>query len=153
MFGSGSSMTKELAKLDVLESKFAMYESLSREMLDKLETAVDKISESNQRIATILVKHDERIDQATRSDELIIKMIDEVKRTNTNEHHSVINRIDKIERSIEDLSKFRWQVGAVAGLTILIVGFLTTVVTPFIDNMLPPQYNDKSKTSLVNELH
>ena len=72
MFGRDSSMTKELAKLDVLESKFAMYESLSREMLDKLETAVDKISESNQRIATILVKHDERIDQATRSDDLII---------------------------------------------------------------------------------
>lgn len=146
-------MTKELAKLDVLESKFAMYESLSREMLDKLETAVDKISESNQRIATILVKHDERIDQATRSDDLIIKMIDEVKRTNTSEHMSVINRIDKIERSIDDLSKFRWQVGAVAGLAILIVGFVTTVVTPLIDNMLPQQYNDRSKTSLVNELH
>ena len=153
MFGRDSSMTKELAKLDVLESKFAMYESLSREMLDKLETAVDKISESNQRIATILVKHDERIDQATRSDELIIKMIDEVKRTNTSEHMSVISRIDKIERSIDDLSKFRWQVGAVAGLAILIVGFVTTVVTPLIDNMLPQQYNDRSKTSLVNELH
>jgi hypothetical protein len=130
-----------------------MYESLSREMLDKLETAVDKISESNQRIATILVKHDERIDQATRSDELIIKMIDEVKRTNTNEHMSVINRIDKIERAIDDLSKFRWQVGAVAGLAVLVVGFLTTVVTPFIDNMLPPQYNDRSNIALVDELH
>jgi hypothetical protein len=146
-------MAKDLAKLDVLESKLAMYESLSREMLDKLETAVDKISESNQRIATILVKHDERIDQATRSDELIIKMIDEVKKTNTNEHMSVINRIDKMERSIDDLSKFRWQVGAVAGLAVLVVGFLTTVVTPFIDNMLPPQYNDRSNTALVDELH
>lgn len=153
MFGRNSSMAKDLAKLDVLESKLAMYESLSREMLDKLETAVDKISESNQRIATILVKHDERIDQATRSDELIIKMIDEVKKTNTNEHMSVINRIDKIERSIDDLSKFRWQVGAVAGLAVLVVGFLTTVVTPFIDNMLPPQYNDRSNTALVDELH
>jgi hypothetical protein len=153
MFGRDSSMAKDLAKLDVLESKLAMYESLSREMLDKLETAVDKISESNQRIATILVKHDERIDQATRSDELIIKMIDEVKRTNTNEHMSVINRIDKIERAIDDLSKFRWQVGAVAGLAVLVVGFLTTVVTPFIDNMLPPQYNDRSNIALVDELH
>lgn len=153
MFGRDSSMAKDLAKLDVLESKLAMYESLSREMLDKLETAVDKISESNQRIATILVKHDERIDQATRSDELIIKMIDEVKRTNTNEHMSVINRIDKIERAIDDLSKFRWQVGAVSGLAVLVVGFLTTVVTPFIDNMLPPQYNDRSNIALVDELH
>ena len=153
MFWRNSSMAKDLAKLDVLESKLTMYESLSREMLDKLENAVDKISESNQRIATILVKHDERIDQATRSDELIIKMIDEVKRTNTNEHMSVINRIDKIERSIDDLSKFRWQVGAVAGIAVLIVGFVATVLTPLIDNMLPQQYNDRSKTALVNELH
>jgi hypothetical protein len=149
MFSRDSSVSQKLAKLDVLESKFGMYETFSKEMFDKLENAVNKISESNQRIATILVKHDERIDQATRSDELIIKMIDEVKGSNTKEHMSVINRIDKMEKSIDDLSKFRWQVGAVAGLAVLLIGLLV----PLIDNMFTPQYNDRSKTSLVNELH
>ena len=34
-------------ELSVLEAKFSIYEDLSKEMLDKLERAVDKISESN----------------------------------------------------------------------------------------------------------
>jgi hypothetical protein len=58
------------SKLDVLESKLGIYEQLSREMLDKLEIAVGKISESNQRIATILAKHDERIEQSIKTDVL-----------------------------------------------------------------------------------
>ena len=105
----GNSINKELAKLDVLESKLNIYETLSREMLDKLENAVDKISESNQRIATILTKHDERIEQSIKTDELIVKMIEDVKHQNTIEHDRVIKRIEIIETSISELSKFKWQ--------------------------------------------
>ena len=50
-------------KVAVLESKLDMYEDLSREMLAKLESAVEKISEGNNRIAQILTKHDERIER------------------------------------------------------------------------------------------
>ena len=67
------------SKVAQLETKLDIYEELSREMLAKLETAVDKISEGNARIAQILAKHDERIEQSIKSDELIIKMIDEIK--------------------------------------------------------------------------
>ena len=52
-------MFSQESKLAVLESKLGIYEDLSREMLSKLEAAVDKISEGNSRIATILAKHDE----------------------------------------------------------------------------------------------
>jgi hypothetical protein len=48
-------------KVAVLESKLSIYEDLSREMLTKLEAAVEKISEGNNRIAQILTKHDEII--------------------------------------------------------------------------------------------
>ncbi len=75
MFNQGS-------KIAVLESKLDMYESLSREMLDKLESAVEKISEGNNRIATILTKHDERIEQSIKTDELLIKMIEDMKSEN-----------------------------------------------------------------------
>ena len=51
-------------KVAVLESKLNIYEDLSREMLTKLEAAVEKISEGNNRIAQILTKHDERIEQS-----------------------------------------------------------------------------------------
>ena len=42
------------SKVAQLETKLDIYEELSREMLAKLETAVDKISEGNNRIAQIL---------------------------------------------------------------------------------------------------
>ena len=98
-------------KVAVLESKLDMYEDLSREMLSKLESAVEKISEGNNRIAQILTKHDERIEQTTKSDELIIKMIDEIKATEERNHEILHGRIDKLQVEIKAFSKFRWQVG------------------------------------------
>ena len=101
-----NSINKQLVKLDVLESKLNIYESLSREMLDKLEAAVDKISDANQHIANILTKHDERIEQSIKTDELLVKMIDDGKKQNTVEHNRVIVRIESIEKNVNDLIKF-----------------------------------------------
>ena len=133
--------TRELSKLDVLESKLNIYESLSREMLDKLENAVDKISESNQRIANILAKHDERIEQSIKTDELIVKMIEDVKHQNSLEHSSVIKRLETVENTVAELSKFKWQAAALVGAAVLIVG----LVVPFVDNMLGMTYNGGSQ--------
>ena len=81
-----------------LETKIDIYEELSREMLTKLENAVDKISEGNARIAQILAKHDERIEQSIKSDDLIIKMIDEIKSNGDSNHKIIHERIDKIKK-------------------------------------------------------
>ena len=115
-------MFSQDSKVAVLESKLDMYEDLSREMLSKLESAVDKISEGNTRIAEILAKHDQRIEQTVKSDELIIKMIDEIK-TNEEKNHKIIHdRIDRIQVEIKAFSKFRWQVGGVLVVAALIIG-------------------------------
>jgi hypothetical protein len=132
-----SNFSKDLAKLDVLESKLNIYESLSREMLDKLENAVDKISEGNSRIATILAKHDERIEQSLKTDELLIRMIEDVKRSNSEEHKAVIKRLETVEANVNELSKFKWQAAALVGAAILLVG----LVVPFVDNMIQMPYN------------
>jgi uncharacterized phage infection (PIP) family protein YhgE len=136
-----NNFSKDLAKLDVLESKLNIYESLSREMLDKLENAVDKISEGNSRIATILAKHDERIEQSLKTDELMIKMIDEVKHSNSEEHKAVIKRIETVETNISELSKFKWQAAALVGAAVLLVG----MIVPFVDNLLSMPYNGRSE--------
>ena len=91
-------------------------------MLAKLENAVDKISEGNARIATILAKHDERIEQSIKSDELIIKMIDEIKSNEEKNHKVIHGRIDKIQEEIKGFSKFRWQVGGVFVVAALVIG-------------------------------
>ena len=115
MFSQGS-------KVAVLESKLDIYEDLSREMLTKLEAAVEKISEGNNRIAQILTKHDERIEQSMKTDALIIKMIDELKSESEKDHKVIHDRIDRIQVELKALSKFRWQVGGVLVVAALIIG-------------------------------
>ena len=125
-------MFSDNSKVAVLESKLDMYEDLSREMLAKLENAVDKISEGNARIAQILTKHDERIEQSIKSDELIIKMIDEIKSTEEKNHKVIHDRIDRLQVEIKAFSKFRWQVGGVLVVGALLIGAGSRIVPMFL---------------------
>ena len=128
-------MFNQESKVAVLESKLDIYEELSREMLAKLETAVAKISEGNARIAQILAKHDERIEQSIKSDDLIIKMIDEIKDSNEKNYQIIHGRIDKIQEEIKTFSKFRWQIGGVLVVAALLIG-AGSRLAPFI--LTPP---------------
>ena len=128
-------MFSQETKLAVLESKLGIYEDLSREMLSKLEAAVDKISEGNSRIATILAKHDERIEQSMKNDALLVKMMDEMKEDNDKEHKVIENRFNKIEEKIESLIKFRWQVGGVLAVAVVAI----TVINAFLPKFLTSQ--------------
>jgi hypothetical protein len=128
MFSQGS-------KLAVLESKLAMYEDLSREMLQKLETAVEKISEGNNRIANILTKHDERIDQNHKTDQLILKMVEDLKAESKEHCSSFGERIDKIETRLEEFVKFRWIIVGVA----LFASVVFSQSSLFVDVLTPDQ--------------
>ena len=99
-----------LQKLAVLESKLDIYEDLSKEMLDKLERAVTTISENNNRVAIILERHENRIEEGERTNEAIVKLIEKVE-----------EKIDKVEERVNQLSRFRWiTIGvAVAAVTVL----------------------------------
>ena len=119
-------------KVAVLESKINIYEDLSREMLAKLEAAVEKISEGNNRIAQILTKHDERIEQSMKTDSLIIKMIDELKEESEKDHKVIHDRIDKLQVEIKAFSKFRWQVGGVLVVAALVIGAGSRIVPLFL---------------------
>jgi len=131
MFGQDS-------KVAVLESKFNIYEDLTREMMVKLETAVEKISEGNNRIAQILTKHDERIEQSMKTDDLIIKMIDELKESEEKNNKIIHERIDRLQVEIKAFSKFRWQVGGVLVVAALVIGAGSRIV-PFLLTPEPQQ--------------
>jgi hypothetical protein len=107
MFGFGKD-------LEVLEAKFQIYEDLSKEMLDKLERAVDKISESNQNVALILERHENRLEQSDRADTAIMELIKDVK-----------TKLCVLEKKVEDLSKFRWITVGVVGAATLVIGSAT----------------------------
>ena len=122
------------SKVAQLEAKLDIYEDLSREMLAKLENAVDKISEGNARIAKILAKHDERIEQSIKSDDLIIKMIDEMKDSIEKSNKVIHGRIDKVQEELKSVSRFRWQAGGV----LVVAGLLITAISNLAPTFLTP---------------
>jgi hypothetical protein len=108
-------------ELSVLEAKFSIYEDLSKEMLDKLERAVDKISESNQNVALILERHESRLEQADRADKAIMNLIERVEK-----------KLDALETRVDGIAKFRWiTVGIATAATVVIgsSGFFADLLT------------------------
>ena len=122
-------MFSQVSKLAVLESKLSMYEDLSREMLAKLESAVDKISESNNRIATILTKHDERIDQNYKNDQIIIKMIEDLKVENKEKSKELNDRMDTLEKEVDDVSKIKWMTAGCGVLLVVLIGAFASLLS------------------------
>ena len=115
-----------LGRLAVLESKLDIYEDLSKEMLDKLERAVGTISENSNRVAVILERHENRLDESERADKLIIGMLEEMKERHEKEYELVQTRISKIQKKVESNTKF----------VIATTAVLTTLVTVL--QVLPP---------------
>jgi hypothetical protein len=108
-------------EISVLEAKFSIYEDLSKEMLDKLERAVDKISESNQNVALILERHESRLEQADRADKAIMNLIERVEK-----------KLDALETRVDGIAKFRWiTVGIATAATVVIgsSGFFANLLT------------------------
>jgi hypothetical protein len=109
-------------QIAVLESKFQFYENLTKEMLYKLERAVDKITESNHTVSIILERHENRLDNAAQTNELIIKMIEEVKT-------SVNKKVSLIEKSVEDVSRIKWMIVGVGIASAILATSISTLAS------------------------
>ena len=118
-----------LGKLAVLESKLDIYEDLSKEMLDKLERAVGTISDNSNKIAIILERHENRLDESERSDQLIVKMVEELKETHSKDNTVLHERISTLQKKVDQNAKF------VVGAAAVIATFVTIlqVIPPVIE--------------------
>ena len=122
-----------LGRLAVLESKLDIYEDLSKEMLDKLERAVGTISENSNRVAIILERHENRLDESDRSDKLIIGMLEEMKERHEKEYELVQTRISNIQKKVENNTKF--VIATTAVLTTLVT--ILQVIPPIVKTLTP----------------
>jgi len=123
-------------KLAVLESKLSIYEDLSKEMLDKLEKAVGTISENSNKIAIILERHENRLDESERADQLILKMLEEMKDRHEKDTETIHNRITTLQKKVDTNAKFVIGAGAVLATIVTVL----QVVPPMI-RVLTPQAN------------
>jgi len=116
-----------LNKLAVLESKLDIYEDLSKEMLDKLERAVATISENSNRVAIILERHENRLAESERADQLIIKMIEELKEEIDDIDKGVKLKFHEQNKKIEENQKWIWMAGAVLTTAVTILQILPNI--------------------------
>lgn len=135
MFGSNLRRS-DLSKLDILETKFEMYEDLSKSMLEKLDGAVTAIQENSNKIALVLEKHDNRISMNEKFDQEQIERIKDVrqeiisvKASNTLEHAQVVEKIESLESRMDSFAKWRWQATAIIGFLV----FLTTIAPDLVE--------------------
>ena len=122
-----------LGKLAVLESKLSIYEDLSKEMLDKLEKAVGTISENSNKIAIILERHENRLDESDRTDALIIKMMEEMKETHVRDREVIHERITTLTKKVDQNAKFVVGAGAVLATMVTVL----QVLPPLINSLTP----------------
>ena len=122
-----------LGKLQVLESKLDIYEDLSKEMLDKLERAVTTISDNSNKIAIVLERHENRLDEGEKSNHLILKMIGDIKDAQEKDANVIHERITKLQDKVNENQKFMIML---SGCAIAIVTVLQ--VLPMIGLQLTP---------------
>jgi hypothetical protein len=108
MFGQDSKI-----KVAVLEERVKIHE----EMVERVDAAIQTLSETNQNICKMLAVHDERIFNCVRSDE------------DTNE------KIGKLEVKVDELSKFRWMVAGVVALSLLFFPVVTDFISVSINSL------------------
>ena len=94
MFSKSSNETK----IAVLEERLTSYEI----MIKKIDEAIQIMGKTSQTISKMLAVHEEKLDNTTKNDELIIDRIKTMESKNTEEHHRVIERFEFIDSKIND---------------------------------------------------
>ena len=139
-----------LGKLAVLESKLDIYEDLSKEMLDKLERAVTTISDNSNKIAIVLERHENRLDEGERVNDAIIQMIKDHQKYDDRMFKNISEKIEALEKKTDRNTRF------VVGATAVIATIVTVLqVAPPIIRLLTQTPSTASMVSVerfVNEL-
>jgi ElaB/YqjD/DUF883 family membrane-anchored ribosome-binding protein len=108
-------------KIAVLEQKS---DAQSR-AIDRIDSAIEKIAETNQHILKMLAIHDEKISSKEKSDIYLSKEIEEV-RTEAKSYFEETNKtLEKIEEKISDLMKLKWTTIGMATLLLVLIGAVT----------------------------
>jgi isocitrate lyase len=123
-----------LGKLQVLESKLDIYEDLSKEMLDKLERAVTTISDNSNKIAIVLERHENRLDEGERTNMTIIEMIKDHQKYDDRMFKSMDNKFIELDKKVERNTKF--VIGATAVLATIVT--IAQVAVPIWTKMASP---------------
>lgn len=116
-------------KIAVLEERLSSFEIVMK----RIDEAIQLLGQTNQNISKMLAVHEEKIENCNKSDDTIVKMIDEMKDENKEQHSNVTERIKSLEKKVEELVKFRWIIAGAA----IILSFAFSQSSVIIDVLTP----------------
>lgn len=137
-------MQEEAVKIALLEQKLLSF----GDIVTKLDSAIEKISEVNTNITKMLAIHEMKLAQTERTDELIIKMIEELKGENTKQHQAVNTRIEKIEIKVEEITRIKWMTVGIGVFAAILATTVSTLASGWIN---PSQYNNNDNDSSIQK--
>lgn len=115
------SETNPAIKIAVLEEKF----SVNTRAIDRIDSAIEKIAETNQHILKMLALHDEKISNGERSGQYFSKEIEEVKIECETNFKEVTEKVNIIDEKISELVKIKWMTIGMATLLVILISGIT----------------------------
>ena len=116
-------------KIAILEERLSVYEH----MIVRIDSAIEKISDTSQNISKMLAIHNEKIEQCNRTDNVIVTMIEDIKKTSREQHEEISKqlgeRIEKVELKIEHISQIKWMTVGCSAVLVVLVGAISTLAS------------------------
>jgi hypothetical protein len=86
-----------------IETKVAILEEkihTSEQLLQRIESAIEKISEVNANVTKMLVVHEEKIGNSEKVDDILFSKIDQLKDKIDNDHNAVLLKLQGLEKKV-----------------------------------------------------
>ena len=115
-------MQEESVKIAILEQKLIDL----KDVVVKIDDAIEKLSEVNINVGKILAVHEQKIAKQESTDEILFAKIDKLRDKMDGDHNTVLSRIQEIEKRM-------WiGVGAIAVLSFMVnhPNFISKILTP-----------------------
>ena len=83
-------------KVAILEEKLATHE----QMLARIDTAIEKLSEVNSNVSKMLAVHEEKINTNEKVDNILFTKIDQLSSKMDSDHNIVLSKIQDLEKKV-----------------------------------------------------
>jgi hypothetical protein len=83
-------------KVAVLEEKLAAHE----QMMSRIDTAIEKLSEVNSKVSKMLAVHEEKIGSNEKVDNVLFAKIDQLGSKMDSDHNVVLSKIQELEKKV-----------------------------------------------------
>ena len=106
-----------------------------KDIIVKIDNAIEKLSEVNSNVSKMLAVHEERITKQEETDSILFTKIDKLRDKVDSDYDSIVSRVQVIEKRV-------WMaIGAIACLTFLMNTNIIKVLTPGSQSPIMEQRN------------